>query len=360
MFKPEISPALIKEVTKTMKSGTYVKGPKLEQFEKSFTQYCNRRFGLGVNSGTSAIYLSLKALGVSKGDKILVPSHTFVGSITPIILLGAEPVFIDIDEYYTIDFSELKNLKLNDCYKGVIPVDLYGQTADNKNIEKFCKKNNMFFVEDACQAHGARLGGRMAGSFGEISCFSFFPTKNLSVLGEGGMLLTDSKNLCKKASVFRDQGRDYEQKNGKFDSTHISMNFRLGEINSAIGAVQLKKLNHRNILRQKIARVYDEELKEIVEIPKIRKNAEHVYHQYVIKVESKTRARFIKYLNHQRIQTGIHYPIAVHQQRAFKKYSTTLPNTEKTVKQIVSLPVHPNLTEKEVQYVVKKIKAFFR
>jgi dTDP-4-amino-4,6-dideoxygalactose transaminase len=360
LFKPQkISSAMLNAVKKTLESGVYVKGPVLESFEEKFANYCERKFGVGVSSGTVAIYIALKALGIKAGDKIIVPSHTFVGTASPILMLGAVPVFVDIDEYFTIDYVSLKEQDLTNV-KALIAVDLYGQTADNEKIERFCKQNNIAFIEDTAQAHGAELNGKKAGSFGDLSCFSFFPTKNLSVLGDGGMVLTNNLELNKKCQIFRDQGRDYSSQNGKFSSSEVSMNFRLDEIRAAMGRQNLTTLDIQNMKRIRVAKQYSKKLKTLVATPLTRQNAKHVFHQYVIRVEQEDRKNLVDKLKQNGIASGIHYPIPLHQQPIFAKYSKELPKTETVVKEIISLPMYPDLSTRQINYIVKTIESYYK
>jgi dTDP-4-amino-4,6-dideoxygalactose transaminase len=360
LANPKSNKKIDNEVLKTLKSGCYVKGPKLKGFEDNFSEYCDTKFGVGVNSGTVAIYLGLEGLGLKKGDKVIVPSHTFVGSASPLLKLGIEPIFIDVDNYYTINPSLLNEINM-DNVKGIISVDLYGQMSDYSKLNKFCKKNNLYLIEDSAQAHGAELNGKKAGSFGDVGCFSFFPTKNLSVLGEGGMVVTNNRKYFDFIMALRDQGRNYSKKNGKFISEYPAMNFRLSELHATIGNCNLNNLDSENNKRIKLAQIYNAELKDFVDTPIVRNNSKHVFHQYVIRVPKKIRKELQLFLSKNGISTGIHYPIPLHKQPIFKNFkSTDLSETNLLIDEILSLPMYPDLPLNQVNFVVKKIKEFFK
>jgi dTDP-4-amino-4,6-dideoxygalactose transaminase len=338
-------------VNRVLNSSRYIKGQELENFERDFADVCGTRYAVGVSSGTSAILLSLMALGIGAGDEVMVPSLTFIATASPARFLGAELVFADIDpETYTLDPADVEK-KITPRTRAIIPVHLYGHPCNMDIINGLAKKHNFYVIEDACQAHGAAYKGKMTGSLGDIACFSFFPSKNVTVLGDGGMITTDNPELVKKVSMLRDQGRTQ-----KYLHEILGLNFRLSEIHAAIGREQLRHLQEWNGQRRKNAAQYRALLNRPgIVTPVEREWAKHVYHMYVIRV--KRRDELASYLNENGIETGIHYPVPVHRQPCLKS-DVRLPVTEERVDEILSLPMHPFLSEDEVDYVAATVRSF--
>lgn len=338
-------------VIKVLNSSRYIKGQELENFEQDFARVCGVKYAVGVSSGTSAVLLSLMALGIGIGDEVIVPSLTFVATASPAKFLGADLVYADINpETYTIDPADVER-KISPRTRAIIPVHLYGHPCDMDVINELAKKHNLYVIEDACQAHGAAYKGKRTGSLGDIACFSFYPSKNITVLGDGGMITTGNSELAKKVSMLRDQGRTQ-----KYLHEILGLNFRLSEIHAAIGREQLRHLSEWNERRRKNAAQYHTLLNRPEIVTPVEKEwAEHVYHMYVIRV--KQRDKLASYLNENGIETGIHYPVPVHRQPCLES-KVRLPITEECVGEILSLPIHPYLIDDEVEYVASTVRDF--
>ncbi|MDI6639830.1 MAG: DegT/DnrJ/EryC1/StrS family aminotransferase, partial [Methanocellales archaeon] len=339
-------------------SGRFVKGGVLRKFEGEFRDFCSAKYAIGLSSGTAAILLSLIAVGIGKGDEVIVPSHTFIATATPILFLGAKPIFVDIDlETYTIDPIDVGD-KITDRTKAIIPVHLYGHPSDMDPIIDLAQDNGFHVIEDSCQAHGALYKNEKVGTIGDIGCFSFYPSKNMTVCGDGGMVVTNDEELADKIYMLRDHGRREEDKH-----LHriLGLNFRLSEIHSAIGRQQLKHLPEWIEKRRKVADLYTKLLEDVGQIttPIEKGWARHVYHLYVIRTPQRDGLR--EHLEKSGVGTGIHYPLPVHRQPCMgdSRY-LALPNTEKCAREVLSLPIHPQLTEGQVEYVVNTIKAWRR
>lgn len=351
---PTITEQMRAKVLEILDSGRFIKGPNVEAFEEEFSRYCGARYGVSANSGTSAIFIALKALGIGPGDEVIVPSHTFVASATPVLMVGATPVFVDINDDYLMDVADVER-KITSRTKAVICVHLYGQMCDMVKLLKLKEKFGFALVEDCCQAHGAEYDGQRAGSFGEAGCFSFFPSKNMTVAGDGGMVVTSDEKLYNTMKMLRDHGRDYSMKEGKYKSTILGYNFRMSEIAAAMGLCQLKLIDDWSERRRDIARQYDELLTDKLIKPLAAKNKKHVYHLYVIRM--KRRDELKDFLHKNDIETGIHYPVPVHKQPIFEE--CRLPNTEKVCREILSLPMYPLLGDEQVTHISNKINEFF-
>ena len=341
----------IKEV---LRSGRYILGEKVERFEKQFADYLGVKYCIGVGNGLEALQVALMALGVKKGDEVITTAHSAVATALAVKAVGAKPVFVDIDEYYHLDSDKIEE-KITSHTKAILPVHLYGQTADIKKIKKVVRKHHLYLIEDAAQAHGAEYNGQKAGTFGEFGCFSFYPTKNLGAYGDAGAIVTDSKDLYERCKMIR----NYDQKN-RYEHEVYGLNSRLDEIQAAILSVKLKYLDKFNQRRNEQAKLYFKLLKDIKEIklPKIRKNAKHIYYLFVI--EAERRDKLMKFLRKNNISTLIHYPIPIHEQKCFSEFNNLkLPILEDKVKKILSLPIHPFLKNKDIAYISQKIIEFY-
>ena len=340
-------------VIEVIDAGHYIKGHRLEEFEHEFARFCNTEHAIGVSSGTSAILLTLMALGIGAGDEVIVPAHTFIATATPAMFLGARPVFADIDpEDYTISVADAKS-KISARTKAIIPVHLYGHPCDMDPILELAREHGLHVIEDACQAHGAEYKGRRVGSLADVACFSFYPSKNMTVLGDGGMVTTSNATLANKIRMLADHGRTE-----KYVHQLLGLNFRMSEISAAIGTEQLGHVAEWNQRRREIAARYSSLLQgSEVATPVEKKWARHVYHMYVIRV--KQRDKLASYLKAAGIQTGIHYPVPLHHQPCVKS-EVQLPVTEQYADEVLSLPMHPQLTDTEIDYVAASIKKFVR
>ncbi len=348
----KIQRVLSKNFKKIILSNQYILGSHVNEFEKKFSRFFGRKYSIGVASGTDAIELSIRALGIGKGDEIITVSHTAFATVNAICLSGATPVLIDIDkENYCIDINKIKSA-ITKKTKAIIPVHLYGQSSDMIEISQIAKKYKLKIIEDVSQAHGAKYRGKYLGNFSSLSCFSFYPTKNLSTIGDGGMITTNSFVLYKKLKMLREYGWNKNRV-----SFFIGRNSRLDEIHAMILNEKLKNLKDNIKKRNKIAQIYFNHLDhKKFNLPKINKYSEHAFHLFVI--ESNRRNQIIKKLNKKGINLGIHYPIPVHKHPSIKKLvklPAKLKITEKIAKNIISLPIYPDLKKKHVHQIIKEI-----
>ena len=313
---------------------------------------------MGVSSGTAALFLALASLGIGPGDEVIVPAFTYIATALAVSYTGAKPVFVDIDELtYNIDVKKTRSA-INNKTKAIIPVHLYGQMADMPQIIKLAKERGIFVIEDAAQAHGAKLnsGGSqlIAGSVGDIGCFSFYPTKNLGGMGDGGMITTNSESIYKKLLMLRDYGRI-----SRYEHANIGYNSRLDTIQAAILRIKLNKLDAWNKLRIEAAGVYNRLLSGVVGIglPYVGKDAYHIYHVYGLKLSR--RDCVVKALVDNNAGAIIHYPIPLHLQPAYKSLgykAGDFPVSEKLCTEIVSLPMFPHISAEQCEYVADIIK----
>ncbi|MFC1709536.1 DegT/DnrJ/EryC1/StrS family aminotransferase [Candidatus Omnitrophota bacterium] len=341
-------------IQRVLDSGWYILGDEVEKFEEEFAQYIGAGYAVGVNSGTDALLISLMALDIKSGDEVLTVSHTTTPTVIPISILGATPVFIDIDpDTYTMDVSQVEK-KISDRTKAIIPVHIYGNPVDMDPLIDIAKRHGIYIVEDACQAHGAEYKGRKVGTFGDMAAFSFYPTKNLGGYGDGGIVLTSNTDLYEKMLKLRQYGWK-----ARYESQFIGINSRLDEMQAAILRTKLKYLDERNEKRIQLAHLYRELLQDSDAIlPMVKKHSKHVFHLYVIR--HKNRDKLKEYLLENGVQTKIHYPVPVHQQKAFLdlRINVSLPITEQINREILSLPIYPELSIKEVESIVRLLIKF--
>ena len=348
-----LKPQILQVVNKVFSSGQLILGPNVKHFEKNFSKFINVKHGIGVNSGTDAIQISLMAANIKKDDEIITTSNTAVPTVSAIVSSGAKPVFVDIkQDDFLIDTKKIEE-KITKRTKAIIPINLYGQCADYDNILKIAKKYKLFVIEDCAQSAGSYYKGKPSGSLGHISAFSFYPTKNLGAYGDGGLVATSNKKIAQRAF----QLRKYGMKNLYYSNEH-GINSRLDEIQAAILILKIKKLKKWIIQRRKIANFYNKHLKDTsLILPKENKNNYHSYYTYV--VQHPKRDFIIKELIKQNIHCNISYPFPIHTMKGysyldFKKGD--LPITEKISKRIFSLPMYPNLDEKKMHKIVKYLK----
>lgn len=341
-------------VNRVIETGWYILGNSLSTFEKNFASYLGANYASGVGNGYDALLIALKAVGVEQGDEVITCSHSFVASSLPILALGAKPVFVDIDEYYHLDPSKIE-AAITPKTKVILPIHLYGQICNIEEICQIAKKHSLFVIEDACQAHGAKKDGVSAGCFGDIGCFSFYPTKNLGAYGDAGAVVTQSEELHKKIRALRNYGQEE-----KYHHTSIGLNSRMDEIQAAILDYKLQFLDEFVSKRRELANLYRKYLQDCAEItlPQEKSPEEHAYHLFVIEAEQ--RDALAEFLGSHDVQTLIHYPTPIHRQPAFKDFSdVSVPNTEKSVERILSLPIHQYMTHDEVKEVCEKIISFY-
>jgi dTDP-4-amino-4,6-dideoxygalactose transaminase len=349
----EIGPAIEEQVLAVLRSGRYVSGPEVSQLEDEFASFCDTRHAVAVNSGTAALHVALLALGVGPGDEVITVAHTFVATAEAIVAIGATPVFVDIDPATCNMDATALAAAITPKTKVILPVHLYGQCAPMDEILAIAERHAIPVVEDACQAHGATFDGRPAGSMGAIGCFSFYPSKNLGAAGEGGMAVTMSAELAAKMRQFRDHGQAK-----RYYHEAMGYNYRLPEIQAAVLRVKLPLLNGWNEARRAAAARYDEllsgiELASVAQLPKARS----VYHLYVVRTPR--RDIIAKTLELNGIGTGVHYPVPVHLQTPFRQFGGgegSLPHTEAAAREVLSLPMFPEITSEEIDAVVQQVR----
>ncbi len=352
-IKPEIDQAIEGVISNT----AFVLGKAVEEFEKKFAGYCEVRYCLGINSGTSALIMAMQALGIGEGDEVITTPNTFIATAEAISLVGAKPVFVDIQEKnFNLDPNQLEKA-ITKKTKAIIPVHLYGQTADMDPILEIAEKKKMAVIEDACQAHGALYKGKKAGSLAAAGCFSFYPGKNLGAYGEGGGVTTNSDEIAQKIKMLRDHGSAK-----KFYHEYIGNNCRLEGIQGAVLSVKLNHLEQWNEKRRKNADLYRKHLQGTsVGLPEEMPYAKHVYHVFCIRV--KDREKLIDFLKQKGVFTNIHYPIPIHLQNAYSflgYQKGSFPVTERCVDEILSLPMFAELTEEQIKYTADCINEFYK
>lgn len=342
-------------ILRAVDSGRFILGPETRAFEEEFARAIGTKHAIAVANGTSAIQLTLLALGVGPGQEVLVPSHTAFPTVEAVFETGATPVFVDIDRTYTVSVTDLE-AKITPRTVGMIPVNLYGHPVDVAGVRRVADARGLFWIEDTCQSHGARVGRKTIGSFGDAGAFSFYPSKNLTVLGDGGMVTTDRDDLAAKIRRLRDHGRS-----DKYTHEVVGYNMRFNEIQAAVGRIQLRELPGYSARRRQLARAYSHGLADVVEVPAEAPGCEPVYHLYVIQTDA--RDRLAEHLKGRGIETGVHYPLPNHRQPAtlarIQPAPPALPETERIAPRILSLPIFYDLTDSEAAYVIESVRAFF-
>lgn len=343
-----------KKAIEVLRSGWYILGNEVKQFETEFASYIGSKYCVGLASGLDALWIAFRVLGIGLGDEVIVQGNTYIASVMGITINGATPVFVEPDDYYNIDVSKIEE-KITGKTKAILVVHLYGQAANMRPITDICKKHNLRLVEDCAQSHGARFEGKMTGSFGDIGCFSFYPSKNLGAFGDAGAITTDDEKLAESVRIFRNYGSEK-----RYYNKVIGANSRLDEIQAGLLRI---RLNHIKELTEEKRSICEQYLKEIhndkIVLPSIRKGATHVWHQFVIRC--KKRDSLIKYLDKYEIGTIIHYPIPPHLSEAYSYMGLkvgTLPITEMYAKEVLSIPLYNGMTEEEQRYIIEIINAF--
>jgi dTDP-4-amino-4,6-dideoxygalactose transaminase len=359
-----IEEEILTATKKVYEKGSFILGGEVSAFEKEFAHYCGVRYGVGVSSGTAALYLALKAAGIGEGDEVVTVANSFIATALAISFAGAKPVFVDIDpDTHTMDPNDLEHfLRRRETgggrrkIKAILPVHLYGHPAEMDAITQIANLFDLMVIEDACQAHGAELGGKRVGSFGALGCFSFYPTKNLGAYGDGGILVTNNKKIYEKLRLLR-----YYGERGKNRYVLKGGNSRLDEVQAAILRVKLKYLDQWNEERRRRARAYMTMLQPSPVIcPVEMQKARHVYHLFVIR--TKKRNSLQTFLKGKGIETLIHYPIPIHLQKAYRELGYQrgdLPLTEKSSREVLSIPFFPELREEELGEVARQMNNFF-
>ena len=336
-------------------NGWFIKGSEVSNFEREFAAYCGTKYAISCANGLDALYLILKAYEIGTGDEVIIPSHTFIATALAVSYTGAKPVFVDCNmDDYNIN-TELIEEKINKNTKAIIAVHLYGQCADMAKIQKIAQKYKLKIIEDSAQAHGALYKNKKTGNLGDASGFSFYPGKNLGALGDGGAITTNDLQLAQKISAIANYGSKE-----KYTHLYKGVNSRLDEIQAAFLRIKLKNLDTWNKRRQEIANLYLAGItnKKITK-PVVQKNNIHVWHLFVVR--TKNRSSFQKYLLKNKINTLIHYPIAIHNQKAYSDCGYTdknLPIATQIANEAISLPLYYGLTNKEIKYIIDTINKY--
>jgi dTDP-4-amino-4,6-dideoxygalactose transaminase len=353
--KPLIGEEEKTAVMQVLNSGMLACGPKTQEFEKKFAEYVGSKYAIATTSGTTALHLGLLSMGFSRGDEVILPAFSFIATANVVLFCNAKPVFCDVDsKTFNIKPEEIEKL-ITKKTKAIMPVHLYGQAVDIQPIKEIAEKHNLFVIGDACQAHGATYKGKMIGSFFDVECFSFYPTKNMTA-GEGGIVTTNNEELSEFMFSIRNHGR--EKTKWGYEHSRLGYNYRMTDICAAIGLEQLKKLPDSLIKRKKNANFYDETLKG-VKTPYVLDGVNHAYHQYTIKCNK--RDLLLDELKKKEIGYGIYYPKPLHYYPHLEKFGhNNLKISEKLVNEVVSIPVHPALKKEEIEKVVKVINMAYR
>ncbi len=352
-IKKEID-AVVQDV---MAKAAFIGGPHVQSFEEDFAKFCGVKHCIGVGNGTDAIFIALKTLGIGPGDEVITAANSFIATSEAVTLTGARVVFVDIDpKTYNVDTSKIEE-KITSRTKAIIPVHLYGQPADMDPIIALAKKHSLKIVEDCAQAHGAVYKGRILGSIGDMAAFSFYPGKNLGAYGDAGAIVTNDEALAKRARMFANHGRV-----DKYDHEMEGVNSRLDGLQAAILGVKLKHIDAWSEARRKNAYLYNEHLKGTglilpLEIIDVRA----VYHLYVVRTKKESRQKLQDHLNSKGIATGIHYPIALPNLKAYSYLDhkkSDFPEATNASEEILSLPMYPELSESQIQFIAQEVKEF--
>lgn len=349
---PTIGEEERKAVMEVLESGMLVQGAKVEQFEKEFARYVGTEHAVATSSGTTALHMALLAMGIGPDDEVITTPFSFIATANSILFCGAKPVFADIDsKTFNINPDRIAE-KITPRTKAIIPVHLYGHPADMDPINELAKKHNLKILEDAAQAHGSEYNGKKVGSLSDCAAFSFYATKNM-ITGEGGMVTTDNGDLANKLRQLRNHGQSKT-----YEHECLGFNLRMMNLTAAIGLEQLKKLDNFNQKRIENAKFLTKHLKNHVQTPHISPKVKHVFHQYTIKTED--RDSLLKNLNDSGVGARVYYPKPIHMQPYYQKigYKNFLPTAEETSKKVISLPIHPNLSQKDLNLIVDSIKGF--
>jgi dTDP-4-amino-4,6-dideoxygalactose transaminase len=343
-----------RSVINTLESGWYILGKNGEEFEKEFADYIGSNYCVGLNSGLDALILAFRALEIGEGDEVIVPANTYIASVLGITENGATPIFVEPDEYYNLDAEKIEE-KITDKTKAVLVVHLYGQAANMRKIKDISDKHHLYLIEDCAQSHGAKFQEKITGTWGDIGCFSFYPTKNLGAFGDSGAIVTNDEAIYNKIKMLRNYGSKV-----KYHNEIAGINSRMDEIQAGLLSVKLTHYNELRAEREKIAKKYLEEIKnDQIILPEIREGSEHVWHLFVIRVEN--REKLQAYLQENGIGTQIHYPIPPHLSGAYTylgHQEGNLPITEHYANAVLSLPLYEGMTEDEIDYVIKVINRY--
>lgn len=349
-YQEEIEAAALK----VLRSGWYVLGPEVSAFEEEFARYTGAEYCVGLASGLDALWLAFRVLGIGAGDEVIVQANTYIASVMGITINGATPVFVEPDEFYNIDAEKIEE-KITERTRAVLVVHLYGQAAQMEKIVGLCEKYKLRLVEDCAQSHGALSGGRMTGTFGDIGCFSFYPSKNLGAFGDAGAIVTDSEEIARAMKMYRNYGSEK-----RYYNKVVGANSRLDELQAAMLRVRLAHMEEVEEERRRIAERYAGEIRnDKLILPSVREGVTHVWHQYVIRTER--RDELIAYLEERGIGTIIHYPVPPHLSEAYACLGYqrgSFPVTEKYADTVLSIPMYGGMTQEEQTRVIECLNAF--
>lgn len=349
---PEVDTAIRRVVT----DADFILGLDVELLEQEFAQFSGADYAVGVDSGTSALELALRAHGIGEGDEVITVSHTFIATVSAISSTGARPVLVDIDQdTYNIDPARIESA-ITPRTRAIVPVHLYGQPADMDSILAIARKHNLVVIEDACQAHGAIYKGKRTGSIGDSGCFSFYPGKNLGAYGDAGMVVTSERQVAERLKLLRNYGQPQ-----KYLHTTMGYNRRLDTLQAAVLRVKLPHLDEWNSARRRAARLYGELLKDVdaITMPYTAEESSHVYHLFVVR--HPRRDDLLNYLRERGVSASLHYPTPVHLQQCYadlKLGPGSLPVTESLAARVISLPMFAEITDEQIEYVCEQVRRF--
>ncbi|KAB1191228.1 MULTISPECIES: DegT/DnrJ/EryC1/StrS aminotransferase family protein [Haloferax] len=352
---PQLGTEELDRIATVMESGIIADGPEVRGFERAFADYCDADYGVATSNGTTALHAALHALGIGPGDRVLTTPFTFIATANAVTFTGADVGFVDIDpQTYNIDPDALEErLRTGEQVDAVIAVHLYGLPADMTRLTELAETYDFLLVEDAAQAHGAEVDGQRVGSFGDAACFSFYPTKNMTT-SEGGMITTVHEDVAERAARFVDHGRI-----SGYDHAEVGHNFRMTSIAAAIGRVQLDRLPEFTRARQANAAMLTEYLEDApVTTPYVPADRTHVFHQYTVQCDGVERDALKSYLDSKAIGTGVYYPKPVHEQPPYAHMMVSAPVAERAASNVLSLPVHPGLSEDDVTRVGRTVAQY--
>lgn len=354
----KIKTEIVESISNVIDKSAFISGSETESFEIAFAKKLGVKHCIGVGSGTSALWISLKMSGIGIGDEVIVPANTFFACAEAVELCGAIPVFIDNDECFNIDITKIES-SINENTKAIMAVHLYGQMCDVDEILKICNKYDLLLIEDCSQSHFAKSNGKFAGTFGDCACFSFYPGKNLGAMGDAGCIVTNNDSLAEKCRLFRNHGEE-----GKSKHTIIGFNSRMDGFQSAVLKIKLAYIHDWNKKREELAQEYISRLMDcsFIQLPLVQKGNTHAFHLFVIKAERRDNLKI--FLQESGINTGIHYPTPLPFLPVYKsKYNddrNLFPNASANENILLSLPIYPDLSTNQIDYVTDKIKEFYK
>ena len=343
-----------KKALEVLRSGWYVLGREVSSFEEEFAAYTGAKHCVGLASGLDALWIAFRVLGIGKGDEVIVQGNTYIASVMGITINGATPVFVEPDRYFNMDVSQIEN-RITEKTKAILVVHLYGQASNMAPIMEIARKHNLRVVEDCAQSHGACFQGKMTGTFGDIGCFSFYPSKNLGAFGDGGAIVTNDCGLAEEVRIFRNYGSEK-----RYYNKIVGTNSRLDELQAGLLRVRLSHMQELEDEKRRICSRYLTELcHEDILLPGIREGATHIWHQFVIRTER--RGELIDYLNQKEIGTIIHYPLPPHLSEAYQYLNIcrgSLPVTEHYAETVLSIPLYNGMTDEEQGFVIEAVNNF--